>query len=70
MKSVKKVKKKLNIIQTQKNQAFYIGDDINYRLYLKMEKFIKWILDDDIDLRFSKSKKPKRGERIRTDGKK
>lgn len=58
------------MIQTQKNEAFHRGDDINYRLYLKMEKFIKWILDDEIDLRFSKSKKLKKGERIRTDGKK
>lgn len=70
MKSVKKIKRKLNMIQTQKNEAFHRGDDINYRLYLKMEKFIKWMLDDDIDLRFSKSKKLKRGGRYKQNGKK
>jgi len=55
MKSVEEIKGKLQQAQTRKWKAKKECEDINYRIWCKAEKLLKWILDDDADLRLKKS---------------
>ncbi len=65
MRSVKEIKLKLRIIQSSKHNAFNRDDDFNYKLYLKIESLLKWVLNKDYNPK-KRNKRIRRGKRIKT----
>ena len=50
MRSVEEIKKKIQMIQSNKYLAYKRDDDEAYKKYLKCEKLLKWVINDE-DLR-------------------
>lgn len=68
MRSVKEIKKRLLQFQVYKSNAFHRDDDFNYKLYLKIENLLKWILDEDHHPKY-RNKQTRKHRKIKTDEK-